>query len=87
MGCSIKAIHEDEEDWEFFQKENNLPTEWKLYSREQDTAKKLYHNKGYTGRQLKLAVRHAIEMNDLELRHKEEWRELEKLLTLEEKYA
>lgn len=87
MGCSIKAIHEDEEDWEFFQKENNLPPEWKLYSREQDTAKKLYNGKGYTGRQLKLAVRHAIEMNDLELRHKEEWRELEKLLTLEEKYA
>jgi hypothetical protein len=87
MGCSIKAIDEDGEDWESLRKENNLPSEWKLYSREQYFATSLYHGKGYTGRQLKLAVRHAIEMNDLQQQHKKEWSELEKLLALEEKYA
>jgi hypothetical protein len=87
MGCSFKAIDEDAECWESLRKENNLPSEWKLYSREQYLATSLYHSKGYKNRQLKLAVRHAIEMNDLQQQHKKEWSELENLLTLEEKYA
>jgi hypothetical protein len=87
MGCSFKAIDEDEEDWERLQKENNLPREWKVYGREYYFARQLHRNKGYKDRQLKLAVRHAIELENLQLQHAKEWRELEQLLTLEDKYA
>lgn len=87
MGCSFKAIDEAEEDWERLQKENNLPQQWKVYGREYYHARQLHRNKGYKDRQLKLAVRHAIELENLQLRHSKEWQELEQLLTLEDKYA
>jgi hypothetical protein len=85
MGCSLKAVYEDEEDWERLQKENNLPLEWKVYSREHHFARQMY-SKGYKNIRLKLAVNHAIELEKLQLRHAKEWQELEQLVELELKY-
>jgi len=47
----------------------------------------LHREKVYKNRQLKLAVRHAIELENLQQTHTKEWRELEQLVGLEEKYA
>ena len=38
-------------------------------------------------RELKLAVRHLVEMNDLRIKQANEWKELLQLQTLEKKYV
>jgi hypothetical protein len=87
MSSSMKAIYDDAADWTEFCQNHNLPQEWKLYGQEYNLAYELYRIKGYTGKQLKLAIRHEQELNALRKRHSDEWNELTQLQKLEEKYA
>lgn len=87
MSSSIQAIYDDEVEWGIFCHKHDLPGNWKLYGQEYNLARELVRIKGYTGRQLKLAIRHEQELADLKKRQTAEWQELEQLLAWEDKYA
>lgn len=86
MSSSMQAIHDDEVEWEHFCKKTGADTRWKLYSREYDHAKEQHGKHGYIGRELRLAVAHAIQRNELAVTQANEWKELKQLIELEKKY-
>lgn len=87
MGSIMSSIRDDENDWDDFRRKTGLDTNWEVYSREAEYARDIHKERGYTGRELKLAVRHLVEMNDLRIKQANEWKELLQLQTLEEKYV
>lgn len=87
MSSSIQAMYDDEDDWDHFCKSTGADTRWKLYSREYSHAKKQHREHGYTNRELKLAVAHAIQRDDLARAQANEWSELKQLMELEKKYV
>jgi hypothetical protein len=86
MSSSRQAIHDDEEDWDHFCKKTGADSRWKLYSQEYDHAKEQHNKYGYTHRELKLAVAHAIQRNELATAQANEWKELKQFIELEKKY-
>lgn len=87
MGSIMSSINDDENDWDDFRRKTGLDTNWEAYGREAEYARDIHKERGYTGRELKLAVRHLVEMNDLQIKQANEWKELLQLKILEEKYV
>lgn len=86
MSSSMQAIHDDEVEWEHFCKKTGADTRWKLYGAEYRHAQEQHSKHGYTGRELKLAVAHAIQRDKLAIEQANEWKELKQLIELEKKY-
>jgi hypothetical protein len=86
MSSGIQAIHDDEDDWDRFCSKNGADSRWSLYSREYRHAIEQNNKYGYTGRELRLAVAHAIQRDDLVIAQENEWKELKHLIELERKY-
>lgn len=87
MGSVISAIIDDEREWDALQAKLDIrDMKWKLYSREWEYARFGWRELAFTGRRLKVYVKHQCEIHDLRLKHKKENTELETLLALEQKY-
>jgi hypothetical protein len=87
MSSSRQAIYDDEVDWERFCEKNGIDdTRWKLYSPEYRHAYEQHNKHGYVGRELRLAVSHAIQRDQLAKTQAQEWTELKTLIELEKKY-
>lgn len=87
MGSVMSAIRDDEDEWEALQTKLDIKDmKWKLYSREWEYVRFGWKELAFTGKRLKVYVKHQCEINDLKLRHKKETIELETLLALEKKY-
>lgn len=87
MSSSIQAIHDDEDDWDHFCKKTGADTRWGVYSQEAGHAKRLHYAHGYTHRELRLAVQHARQRDQLSVQQENEWAELRQLMELEKKYV
>lgn len=85
MGSIMSSIRDDENDWDDFRRKTDIPN-WDVYSREARFARKLYETKGIIGRELRLAVRHSIETEDLIIKQAKEWEEFRLLESLKKKY-
>lgn len=87
MGSVLSAIRDDEREWEALQAKLDIKDmKWQLYSHEWEYARFGWKELAFTGRRLKLYVKHQSEIRELKLRHKKETIELETLLALEQKY-
>jgi len=82
----MSAIRDDVVQWEAFCSLTGADVRWKLYSREYAHARELHTKYGYTDRELRLAVQHAIQRDDLTKTQLDEWKELQHFMTLEKKY-
>lgn len=87
MSSGPQSCRDDEEDWYAFCKKTGADTRWGVYSQEAFHAKKLHEKHGYTHRELRLAVQHARQLDQLAMQHKNEWAELNRLIELEKKYV
>lgn len=87
MGSVLEAIRDDENEWDALQTKLDIKDmRWKLYSREWEYARFGWRELAFTGKRLKLYVKHQCELHDLRLKHIKENAELETLLALEQKY-
>lgn len=86
MSSSTQAIYDDEADWTHFCRVNDCDSRWRLYSAEYNHARQLHAKYGYTGRELRLAVQHAIQRDNLARQQALEWQELQHMNQLLEKY-
>lgn len=83
----MQAIRDDEADWRAFCDRTGALRDWRLYGPQYVLARQLHAQHGWVDKQLRLAVKHALERNELAARHSAEWSELERHLELEQKYA
>lgn len=87
MSSIVDAIHDDRIAWEDFCKRTGADTRWSLYSDEYYHAREIYKKYAYTDRHLRLAVRHAIERDELKKKQDQEFQELEHMITMLNKYT
>lgn len=86
MSSSIQKIHEDEAAWMDFCRKTGADNRWRLYSSEYEHAREQHAKYGYVDRQLRLAVQHAIQRDELQRQQALEWQELLHMTSLLEKY-
>jgi hypothetical protein len=88
MGCGKKAYDDDLESWIWFKKNADIEdAKWDVYSDEARFAEQGKRDHKYTGRRLKLHVKHCMEMQELRLKHEKEVQEFKILEELENKFA
>jgi hypothetical protein len=81
LGCGQKAVADDEDDWNNFKKFANInDVNWRVYNQEAGFAVTAYNKSKYTGRRLKLEVKHMVEEVKLK---REQYNEINELLALE----
>jgi len=70
MGSVMSAIRDDEDDWERLKCEAGISeVTWDVYSNEASWAKSGFEKLGFTGKRLKLHVKHARETQELAKSH------------------
>lgn len=69
----MSTIHNDENDWERLKYEAGISeVTWDVYSNEAAWAKSGFEKRGFTGKRLKLHVKHARETQELAKLHSTE---------------
>lgn len=88
MGCSIKAIDDEEDGFFAFCKKVEVSSKdlKDCYSIEYDFARKLHKEKKFKGARLIKGVRLLLAMRDLEREHLQEDADYEKYLELKRKF-
>jgi hypothetical protein len=88
MGSVMSAIRDDEEDWDIFKKQAELPfsVKWGVYSREADYARQVYNKDKVTGNHLVEIVELMLAIDGVREAFRQDRQEYREYLALREKF-